>query len=105
MDQNPYLCALKLTHLDLPTHEDERDFREFVGCLKEYPEVQRVQIEFGYEAMNVERVLACETLVQLMRFKKTVSVRMSLRRLPYVEPSRRWAIVSDPVRRALDEQR
>ncbi|KAF9384359.1 hypothetical protein CPB97_005729 [Podila verticillata] len=105
MDQNPYLCALKLTHLDLPTHEDKRDFREFVGCLKEYPEVQRVQIEFGNEAMDVERVLACETLVQLMRFKKTVSVRMSLRRLPYAGPSRRWAVVSDPVRRALDEQR
>ncbi|KAG0081882.1 hypothetical protein BGZ93_010679 [Podila epicladia] len=105
MDQNPYLCALKLTHLGLETQDDEKDFREFVACLKEYPEIQRVQIEFGCGAADVERVLACETLVQLMRFKKTVSVQMKLRLLPYVELSRRRVIVNDPVRRALDEKR
>ncbi|KAG0326523.1 hypothetical protein BG000_001353 [Podila horticola] len=103
MDQNPFLCALKLTHLGLETQDDEKDFREFVACLKEYPEVQRVQIEFGI-ASDVERVLACETLMQLMRFKKAVSVQMALQPLPYAGPSRRWAIVNDPVRRALDEQ-
>ncbi|KAG0025870.1 hypothetical protein BGZ81_006789 [Podila clonocystis] len=105
MDQNPYLCALKLTHIDLQTQEDEREFREFMGCLKEYPEIQRVQIEFGYGDLNVERVLACETLVQLMRFKKAVSVQMVLQPLPDVGPSRRRAIMNDPVRRAMDEQR
>ncbi|KAG0355309.1 hypothetical protein BG005_005773 [Podila minutissima] len=106
MDQNPYLCALKLTHLGgLETRDDEKDFREFVACLKEYPDVQRVQIEFGYGPAEVERVLACETLAQLMRFKKAVSVQMKLRPLPYAELSRRRVIVNDPVRRALDEKR
>lgn len=105
MDQNPNLCALKLTQLELVTQEDERDFREFVKCLKEYPEVQRVQIEFVEWAKDVELVLAYETLAELMRFKKTVNVRMKLQRWPSLELSRRRAIVSDPVRRALDEQR